>query len=140
MGSMFVVVRDEDEERCEYKIVNETQSVDLLYYQFIDKAKIPPGLASLDVSKHLQRNRRLKCGQSYRYSWGSVLHDKLLCVSFTPTFKSFQNDKFTLAATGPSPGFQQRQISKTDLIIPLDKIGLADDLKLYQPTNQPNSS
>lgn len=31
MGSMFVVITDELEEKCEYKVVNETKLVDLIY-------------------------------------------------------------------------------------------------------------
>lgn len=52
IGSMFIVVREEDEENCEYKIINESKSVDLLYYQHIDKAKIPQRLTGIDESKY----------------------------------------------------------------------------------------
>lgn len=118
LGSMFVVIRDEEESKCEYKIVNESKAVDLLYYQHIDAAKVPQRLAGLNLSKYVQRNRRLKSGQSYRYSWGSVLHDRLLCVSFTPTAKTRSNEKYWLGLA--DPGAQQRQLSKTDLVVPLE--------------------
>ena len=41
MGSMFVVIKDEPEEVCEYKIINKSESVDLLYRQHFDKSKVP---------------------------------------------------------------------------------------------------
>lgn len=91
----------------------------------------------MDVSKHLQRNRRLRCGQSYRYSWGSVLHDKLLCIAFTPTFKAYHNDKFSLELA--TQYAEKRRLSRTDLIIPLDEIGLYDEIRLMQPSDQRNT-
>ena len=130
-GNMFVIVRDEDEDKCEYKIVNKTKSVDLLYYQHIDRAKVPHRLSGLDSSKLLQKNRRLKAGQTYRYSWGSVLHEKILCISFTPTFKSYNRDKFSIALADQYA--ERRRLSKTDLVVPFDEIGIRDEIRLLQP-------
>ena len=31
LGSMFIVIRDEDEQKCEYRIINESENVDLIY-------------------------------------------------------------------------------------------------------------
>lgn len=31
LGSMFIVIRDEAEDQCEYKIVNESENIDLIY-------------------------------------------------------------------------------------------------------------
>ena len=57
---MFVVIKDEPEEFCEYRIVNKCNSVDLLYRQHHDKSKVPFRISRVDVSKIMQNNHRLK--------------------------------------------------------------------------------
>jgi hypothetical protein len=76
LGSMFVVVRDEPAEFCEYRIVNKCSSIDLLYRQYHDRSKVPQRLSRLDVTKIMQNNHRLKSNQESRYCWSSVLHEK----------------------------------------------------------------
>lgn len=31
LGSMFIVIRDEVEQKCEYRIINESENIDLIY-------------------------------------------------------------------------------------------------------------
>jgi hypothetical protein len=41
MGSMFVVIKDDPVEYCEYTLINESKHFDLLYKQNINNANIP---------------------------------------------------------------------------------------------------
>ena len=59
-----------------------------------------------------------------------MLHAKLLRLSFTSTFGSFKNAKLALQAHSE----EQKQLltSKYDMVVPLDKIGLREEISLVQ--------
>jgi hypothetical protein len=59
-----------------------------------------------------------------------VLHAKLLRLSFTSTFKSFNNAKLMLQSLNEEQ--KQLLVSKYDIVVPLDKIGLHEDIALVQ--------
>jgi hypothetical protein len=59
-----------------------------------------------------------------------VLHAKQLRLSFTSTYKSFKNAKLTLQAH--SEVQKQLLTSQVDMVVPLDKIGLCEDISLVQ--------
>jgi len=59
-----------------------------------------------------------------------VLHAKLLQLSFTSTFKSFNNAKLMLQSHSEEQ--KHLLVSKYDMVVPLDKIGLREDIALVQ--------
>lgn len=84
MGSMFVLIAEEKEEHCEYKIVNESENFDMVYRQHFNMASMQPRLVTMSLKSYVDDNVRLKCGHEARFTWTSMLHDKLLSLSFTP--------------------------------------------------------
>jgi hypothetical protein len=69
-GSMFVVIEEEDEETCEFKIINESAQVEINYTQHIVSSPIwNERLGIVD-----QQMQKCKVGSQNRFTWESVLH------------------------------------------------------------------
>jgi hypothetical protein len=76
---MFIILEEEDEETCEYKIMNNSQNIDIMYCQHI--VNNPMWNQRLFIQDGLNV-QKCKSGQTQRFNWDSVLHRKILRVSF----------------------------------------------------------
>ena len=76
---MFIVIEEENEETCEHKVVNETNRVHVNYCQ--DVVGNPLLHQRLCINDHMLQT--CKSGQSNRFTWDSLLHHKVLKLSFT---------------------------------------------------------
>lgn len=83
MGSMFVLISEEKEEHCDYKIINESENFDMVYRQHFNMASMQPRLVTMGLKCYVDDKTRLKSEHESRFTWTSMLHDKLLCLSFT---------------------------------------------------------
>ena len=94
-GSLFAVIGDAEEDQCEYVITNESKRFSLAYSQHILASQIPQKVQPLlrcDFENEEQCLGASADGtvSSTPYAWASVLHHKLLRVSFKPASRPFK--------------------------------------------------
>lgn len=86
-GSMFVVIEEEDAATCEYKIMNSSKHLECTVAQHIVSS--PLSSPSLHIKDQIAQ--RCKPGEVTRFTWDSVLHQKILRLSFA--FKGRQMEE-----------------------------------------------
>ena len=96
VDSMFVVIEEEQVETCEYKIHNESLLFDMLYQQHIISSTINIRNTALNNLKFDNPEKRLKVGKQERFTWSSVLHDKLVSLSFTLKHPKYLLEKLSM--------------------------------------------
>ena len=106
-------------------------------------ASTPHKLSSLEAICKFNKEKRLKPGGKTRYAWNSVLHDKLLSVTFTQTDKA--NDKKKLVLSNLTEKQKIRSIKSAsnkvfEMRIPVEKIGHVEDLNLGKLCGDDSSS
>jgi len=60
MGSMFVLITEEEEEHCEYKIINESENFDMVYRQHFNMASMQPRLVTMGLKGYVEEKTRLR--------------------------------------------------------------------------------
>lgn len=79
VGSMLIIFEEEAADACQYVVVNKSASVELTYCQHIVNNPV--------WSKRININeatvQRCRPSQQQRFSWDSVLHQKVLRLSFS---------------------------------------------------------
>lgn len=77
-GSMCIMLEEEDEDTCQYKIINKSSFADIIYSQHI----VNNPIWNKRLFAHDGMTQKCKVSQTQRFTWESVLHQKLLRVSF----------------------------------------------------------
>jgi hypothetical protein len=132
LGSMFIVIEEEDEETCDYKIFNQSKNIEIMYSQHI--INNPLWNSRLMINDRM--TQKCKTGQSARFTWDSCLHQKLLRVSFCVKGRSLdETDILEISDLSKDQEFRVIPNSKkkfTEILIPFDKIGHTEQINLTQ--------
>jgi hypothetical protein len=138
LGSIFIVISEEPEDLASYMLRNESAHIALCYRQQLGAALYLASGATVDAQRIHNDEWVLNQG-SERFVWASVLHQRLLSVSFAArahggSYKSpGELEKLQLMDLQPS----QEAISVRkpgqptfELLVELDKIGTREELYL----------
>ena len=108
-GSMFVIIEEEDEATCKFKIQNESKYIVMHYAQHIVSS------ALWNQKLHISYAREEKCkpGQSTRFTWESLIHQNVLKASFSVNQSTLQADEL-LGLVNLSPEQEVRCLPSAD--------------------------
>lgn len=138
LGSMFIILDEEDEDTCQYKILNKSSVADIIYCQHI----VNNPVWNKRLFAHDGMTQKCKVGQTQRFTWESVLHQKLLRVSFQMRGRTGMDyDKLELTDIQKDQEFRvipNQNKRYTDILIPFDKIGHTEEVSLIQEVDMTN--
>lgn len=131
-GSMFVIIEEEDEATCKFKIVNESKYITMHYAQHI----VSSALWSQKLYINYAHEEKCKPSQSLRFTWESLIHQNVLKVSFSINQSTLQSDD-DLELCELTPEQEVRCLPShnkkhTHILIPFSKIGQKETICLLQ--------
>lgn len=112
IDSMFIVIEEEQPETCEYMIHNESILFDMLYKQHITVSNINIRQTALNNLRFENPEKRLSSGSNERFTWSSVLHDKLVALSFTLKHPKYLDEKLSMTDLNQKQKIRAKLLNK----------------------------